>query len=81
MNKSIRLQFWEIGESEFRRFESGPHIFESELSQTNDFNIDSCRSLVWHSTLIGYSKYWFAQCKDNATEWDSISRCQLVPQL
>ena len=27
MSKSTRLPFWEIGESERRRFESGPHVF------------------------------------------------------
>ena len=39
--------FWEIGESEDHRFESG-----AWLSQTNDFKIDTCRFLAWRSTLL-----------------------------
>ena len=48
--------------------------------QTNDFKIDTCCFLVWHSALLG--KDWLAQCEDNviggvvalveATHHDSI---------
>ena len=74
-NKSVRLSVWEIGEFEGRGFESGPHIFESWLSQTNDLKIDTCRALAWHSALLRYGKVWFAQCQDNMTEWYSRSWC------
>ena len=53
MSKSARLTFWEIGESEGHGFESGPRVFDSWLIQTNDFKIDTCCSLAWHSALLG----------------------------
>ena len=76
MSKSACLPFWETGESEGRGSESEPHIFESSLSQTNDFKIDTCHSLAWRSALLGSGKEWFAQYQDNATEWDSRSWCR-----
>ena len=40
-------------------------------SQTNDFQIDTCRYfLVRRSALLASDKDWLAQCQDNATEWD-----------
>ena len=33
-------------------------------------NIDTCRFLAWHLTLIGYGKDWLVQYEDNVTEWD-----------
>ena len=53
MSKNARLPFWEIRESEGCRFESGPRIFESWLSQTHDIKIDTCRFLAWHLSLLG----------------------------
>ena len=53
MSKSINLLFWEIRKSEGRGFVSRPRIFESWLSQTNDFKVDTCCSLVWHLALLG----------------------------
>ena len=41
------------GESEGRSFESGPHGFGQWSSQTNDFEIDACRSLAWDLALLG----------------------------
>ena len=38
-------------------------------SQTNDFNLDTCRFLAWRSELLGLGKDWLAQCQDNMTEW------------
>ena len=38
--------------------------------QTNDFKIDSCHFLAYHSALLGWDKDWLAQCQDNVTEWD-----------
>ena len=40
-----------------------------------DIKIDTCHSLTWRSALLGQDKDWFAQCKDNVTEWDSRSWC------
>ena len=66
-------RFWEIGEYESHGSKSGPLGFEPWLSQTNYFKIDTCRSLACHLALLGYGKDWFAQCQDNATEWDNRS--------
>ena len=32
------------------------------------YSIDTCHFLAWCLTLIGYGKYWLAQCHDNVTE-------------
>ena len=50
-------------------------VFEPWSSQTNDFKFDTCRSLAWHSTLLGWGKDWLVQCQNNVTEWDSRSWC------
>ena len=65
---SSRLPFWEIGESEYRGFETSACGFETWLSQTNDFKIDTCCFLAWSSALIGLDKDWLTQCQDNVTE-------------
>ena len=52
MSKSVRLSFWEIGESEGRGFEFRPHVFESWSNQVDDFNIDTCHFLAWCSALL-----------------------------
>ena len=66
--ESVCLPFWEIRESEPRRFERW-------LSQTIDFISYSCRFLGRHSLLLGLGKDWLAQCQDNVTEWDIRSWC------
>ena len=55
MKESVRLPFW---------------VFESRLSQTNDFKLDTLHSLAWHSALLGLGKDWSTQSQDNTTDWD-----------
>ena len=57
---SVCLPFWELGKLK-------PRGFESWLSQTNDFKIDTCHFLARRSALLGEVKDWFAQCQDHAT--------------
>ena len=42
-----------------------PHGFKPWCSQTNDFNIGTCRFLARYSALLGLSKDWLAQCQHN----------------
>ena len=46
--ESARLPFWEI-DFEGHEFESGTHEFETWLSQTKVFKIDTCCFLAWCS--------------------------------
>ena len=55
------------------------HGFEPKWSQTNDIYICIFHFPARHSALLGYDKYWLAQCLDNMTEWDIMSRHPGVP--
>ena len=37
------------------------------------YQIDTCHFLAWRSALLEYDKDWFAQYRENVTEWDTES--------
>ena len=53
IEKSTRLPFWEIGESEDHGLESGAYGFETWSSETSDFKIDTYCFPAWPSALLG----------------------------